>query len=272
MAWATRPDDARLNAVISSVILDMQKSGELASLQRKHLGVVVAIPAATSSPNLEEPDMTIHVNKRAIALFLASTLCGAAYAQSAVTIYGLMDVGISRYTTAQGSVLRVSNNEDTPSRLGFKGTEDLGAGFRRFFGSKQGVRPDTGHRHWRRRCLFIQSGKLRRCPCPLGQGAAGQGVESVGRSFAVYRFNNYAAFIFPEFANFDRFYSNSIKYTSPVWHGLSGMALYSLGETAGSTKAASAGELGLSLETGPTALYATYNVTENAQGRHRTNF
>lgn len=50
MAWATRPDDRSLNAAISGVILDLQKSGELAALQKKHLGVVVEVPASNFVP------------------------------------------------------------------------------------------------------------------------------------------------------------------------------------------------------------------------------
>ena len=50
MAWATRPDDERLNKLISDVILDMQKSGQLAKLQKEHLGVTVVVPAADFIP------------------------------------------------------------------------------------------------------------------------------------------------------------------------------------------------------------------------------
>ena len=50
MAWATRPDDARLNKFVSDVILGMQKSGELAALQKQHLGVVVVVPEADFIP------------------------------------------------------------------------------------------------------------------------------------------------------------------------------------------------------------------------------
>ena len=50
MAWATRPDDARLNKFVSEVILDMQKSGALAKLQKEHLGLVVVVPAANFVP------------------------------------------------------------------------------------------------------------------------------------------------------------------------------------------------------------------------------
>lgn len=50
MAWATRPDDKRLNAAISEVILGLQASGELARLQKQHLGVTVQVPASDFVP------------------------------------------------------------------------------------------------------------------------------------------------------------------------------------------------------------------------------
>jgi polar amino acid transport system substrate-binding protein len=50
MAWATRPDDTRLNKFISDVILDMQKSGQLSALQQQHLGVAVVVPASDFIP------------------------------------------------------------------------------------------------------------------------------------------------------------------------------------------------------------------------------
>jgi polar amino acid transport system substrate-binding protein len=50
MAWATRPDDDRLNKVVSDVILELQKSGQLAALQKKHLGVTFTVPAADFVP------------------------------------------------------------------------------------------------------------------------------------------------------------------------------------------------------------------------------
>ena len=50
LAWATRPDDDRLNKVVSDVILELQKSGQLTALQKKHLGATFAVPAADFVP------------------------------------------------------------------------------------------------------------------------------------------------------------------------------------------------------------------------------
>lgn len=50
IAWATRPDDTRLNQAISEQIVAMKKSGELARLQKANLGVSFDTPTADFIP------------------------------------------------------------------------------------------------------------------------------------------------------------------------------------------------------------------------------
>jgi polar amino acid transport system substrate-binding protein len=50
IAWATRPDDMRLNKAISDQIIAMKKSGELARLQKENLGVTFDTPSADFIP------------------------------------------------------------------------------------------------------------------------------------------------------------------------------------------------------------------------------
>ena len=50
IAWATRPDDKRLNQVINDQILAMQASGALATLQDKYLGTKVEVPSKDFIP------------------------------------------------------------------------------------------------------------------------------------------------------------------------------------------------------------------------------
>jgi polar amino acid transport system substrate-binding protein len=50
IAWATRPDDKRLNQLISDQILAMQASGMLGTLQDKYLGVKVDVPSKDFVP------------------------------------------------------------------------------------------------------------------------------------------------------------------------------------------------------------------------------
>lgn len=50
IAWATRPDDMRLNKAIGDQILAMKKSGELARLQKANLGVTFDTPTSDFIP------------------------------------------------------------------------------------------------------------------------------------------------------------------------------------------------------------------------------
>ena len=72
---------------------------------------------------------------------LATLASSAALAQSSVTIYGRLNLTVEQ-TELNGRKLKVENNN--ASRLGFKGTEDLGGGLRAGFQLEHGFSPDTG--------------------------------------------------------------------------------------------------------------------------------
>ena len=64
---------------------------------------------------------------------------------SSVTIYGLMDIGINHVTGAPGgSVTSITSGNMEGSRLGFKGNEDLGGGYRAIFTLESRIEADTG--------------------------------------------------------------------------------------------------------------------------------
>jgi predicted porin len=71
-----------------------------------------------------------------------------AVAQSSVTIYGIVDVGmeyVNKLPPAQGGhALRLTSGGQAGSRLGFRGTEDLGGGTKAFFALESGIAMDTG--------------------------------------------------------------------------------------------------------------------------------
>ncbi|MGH8807171.1 MAG: porin, partial [Noviherbaspirillum sp.] len=72
---------------------------------------------------------------------------GAASAQTNVTIYGLVDVAISRFDTSATSAtwsLDGGNFTKNGSRLGFKGSEDLGGGLSAIFTLENGFTADNG--------------------------------------------------------------------------------------------------------------------------------
>jgi predicted porin len=78
----------------------------------------------------------------------AACAAAPAQAQSSVTIYGIVDAALEHVTNVGpgGSDMnRVpSLTGSVPSRVGFRGTEDLGSGLRAVFTLEQGFAPDTG--------------------------------------------------------------------------------------------------------------------------------
>lgn len=97
--------------------------------------------------------------KWSAALLVAVT--GLAHAQSSVTLYGIIDTGLSYYNhaTASGGTFigMASLTGRLPSRWGLKGTEDLGGGFKTFFVLENGFQPTNGTLNYGGRLFGIQS-------------------------------------------------------------------------------------------------------------------
>ena len=89
------------------------------------------------------------MKKSLFALAATTAFAGAAQAQSSVTVYGLIDAGYVGYNArvASGTAVTKStgnsfnSNAESTSRLGFKGTEDLGGGSSAFFTVELGLEP-----------------------------------------------------------------------------------------------------------------------------------
>ena len=76
----------------------------------------------------------------ALAVLAAS---GAAMAQSSVTLYGVADAGVTFVDGASNWTGLTSGNQLT-SRIGFRGTEDLGGGLKANFVLEAGLNLDNG--------------------------------------------------------------------------------------------------------------------------------
>jgi predicted porin len=79
------------------------------------------------------------MKKSLMAVALLGTIAGVAQAQTAVQIYGNVDVGVVKST---GSTLSIGKR--AANTLGFKGTEDLGDGLKALFQLEVRYEPDTG--------------------------------------------------------------------------------------------------------------------------------
>ena len=85
--------------------------------------------------------------KRTSIAMAALLAAGAAHAQSSVTLYGLLDLGVDYSSNANAnghSVTRVSSGGMNTSRWGLRGSEDLGNGLKAVYQLEGGILMDTG--------------------------------------------------------------------------------------------------------------------------------
>jgi len=83
------------------------------------------------------------MQKKIIALAVAAVASTAAFAQSNVTVYGVVDQYVGSFTAKDMKNLTSVNSSGlSGSRLGFKGVEDLGNGTKALFTLEYGITPD----------------------------------------------------------------------------------------------------------------------------------
>ena len=104
------------------------------------------------------------MKKSLLAVAALSAIAGAAQAQSSVTIYGVLDAGyINQKSDGSGTSSRGQSNSsnfgqsaEQTSRLGFRGTEDLGGGMSAIFTVETGLQPNnTTASAWNNRQSFV---------------------------------------------------------------------------------------------------------------------
>jgi predicted porin len=85
------------------------------------------------------------MNKQnALACLVALGASGAACAQSSVTLYGVVDLAVTRARGSISSTTQLASSENLTSRLGFRGREDLGGGMYAGFDLEAQINADTG--------------------------------------------------------------------------------------------------------------------------------
>lgn len=201
--------------------------------------------------------------KNLLAAAALMALAGAASAQSSVTLYGVVDVGLEQTRLSPGgSTTRLSSGIQSGSRWGVKGREDLGGGLSAAFQLESGFDATTGAQgqgglaFGRQAWVGLNGGfgslKLGRQYVPLflaqdtidpfGTGIIGDGsgMAAVFRHYGV-RMNN------------------AINYSTPAMGGFSAEAAYGLGEQAGSASLGSQYGFSATYEGGPLTVVGAYH-------------
>ncbi|MBO9538052.1 porin [Herbaspirillum sp.] len=216
----------------------------------------------------------------AAAVFAAVSIQAMpAHAQSSVTIYGLIDTGyVIESGGAAGKVNKLTSGITGGSRIGFKGTEDLGGGMAAVFLLETGFQNDDGS--------LGQSGALFGRQSYVGLNG-GFGSVLVGRQYTPQYlvmasidpfgtgYAGDAANLMPNTGDAASRMNNTVKYQTPNFSGFTGEFAYGFGETAGNTQAASQLGAAVSYVNGPLTLKLGFHsrnndttTTETSTGRN----
>ncbi|MDO9422250.1 MAG: porin [Herminiimonas sp.] len=222
------------------------------------------------------------MKKSLLALAVLGAFAGAASAQSSVTVYGIVDLGFDSTDNgaAAGRTNGIKSGGQSASRIGFKGTEDLGGGLNALFQLEATIQADTG--------------------AAFGAGAAGTGpnaganqsaggfnrIATVGlqsNAFGTVNLGRQTSVIKDAYDVVDPFgdggtiapistiffngaltsdfgrISNSVKYSTPSFGGFKVAAAYGFGETPGDTGANSNYGIGAGYANGPLNVQFAYH-------------
>jgi GBP family porin len=205
-----------------------------------------------------------------IALAASSCVCIAAHAQSSVTLYGILDNGISfvsNQKTASGgghSAWMASTGNIVGDRWGLTGAEDLGGGLKALFKLENGYSGQTGK--------LQQGGRLFGRQSWVGLSSSDAGTVTLGRQYdsvvdylgprsLAQTFYGGLEFAHPfDNDNISDFFrlDNSIKFASAGYHGLTFGGLYAFSNQAGGFAVNRAYSAGAAYKNGPLSLSAAY--------------
>jgi predicted porin len=215
------------------------------------------------------------MKKSLLALAVLGAFAGAASAQTNVTIYGVADVGISRNDSGAATndtTWSMDSGIQSGSRLGFKGTEDLGGGLSAIFTLENGFGIDNG-------ALGQQGASFSN---PAANRLFGrQAFVGLSGGFGTVKFGRQFTPIFQALDSIDPFgtglagdisrvfsaygvrMDNTINYSMSA-AGFSGQLAYGVGEVAGNTSGSRQIGLGLGYGNGPINVQFAYHDANNA--------
>lgn len=196
----------------------------------------------------------------------------AARAQSSVTLYGIVDAGLTYNSNSGGhSLLALTSGNGAGDRFGLRGNEDLGGGLAAVFDVESGFSIVNG--------TTSQGGTFFGRQAYVGLSSDRAGALLLGRQTTLS--NDYVA----KFASGSTWAAagtaygahigdldnlvalnrtnNSLKYRTPTWRGLTFAGAYSFGGVAGEFAQDQIWQLGADYANGPFKLSASYLLAKN---------
>lgn len=218
---------------------------------------------------------------------LAASFCTGARAQSSVTLYGLIDAGIT-YTNhvsspgASGSQVQFTSGNSQGSRWGLRGSEDLGDGLKATFNLESGFNVATGALGqgglaFGRQATVGLTGRF-------GTVTLGRQYDFIAGVFPAYAVaaNTPAgllAWSLPEYAAgggtldnriWGDWTNNAVRYLSPSLGGFTFGTLYGFGNVAGSLGSHSVVNVYAGYNRGPVSAALSYLTIHNATANANT--
>ncbi len=213
------------------------------------------------------------MQKKLIALAVASLVSAPAFAQSQVQIYGVIDQAFSSGNYGKGNVAQIQGSGYTTERLGFKGSEDMGNGLKANFMLEMGIRSDAGMLDNSANQLFQRVSTV---------GLSGNwGEVNFGRQYTpvfsiqgandIFRVAGYGTAYALTNTGVTRA-NNSIRFDSANMNGFSAAVMYSMGDT-GATGATAQAALNDTTAASPLngstgSVYQESTVDPKDLGRH----
>ncbi len=166
--------------------------------------------------------------KNRIAVVLFGVASGCTWAQSSVTLFGVVDAAVERVKGA-GSSVRIASGQQQGSRWGLRGVEELGGGLKAVFHLESGFNVHSGQ--------LAQGGRLFGRQAFVGLTGGWGGIR-LGRQYtpmdevaAVVGTKTYDVLsVVPVIGNGDyNRVDSAITYLSPSWGGTSMQLQYSFG-------------------------------------------
>ena len=233
------------------------------------------------------------MQKKLIVLAVAGLISSGAFAaENNVTLYGIVDVGLVHDSgsingnAATGSSTRLDSGVNQGSRIGLKGTEDLGGGLKTSFLAETGFCADNNNTGY---CSGGTAGpgvngKTPNSPLYGGNFMSRQawlnlsgdfGTISAGRQYTpgwglTAGFDPFGAGTAGQINNLFNasLYraNNSVAYVTPNMGGFSAVYAHAFGEVTNNSKAVAGDTIGANYANGPLALGAVYLTVNDPAG------